>query len=322
MSRGVGGGNGNNNDDHPTITNRFPKCTKVFTSFGQLKDIADDIPDHCMGRYIFALEIHTIESALKKYNALNGKDYDAKFDIYAGYVEDQVPLQTDAFVSERGNDYFDCKEYTKLNCCRDCTYATCLEDCARGSNCKSGHGFRDITRPSRLKDSNEPGAGPAVPNTTWIMQDEDQLFKDIYDECSIEKGWIKFGTVRVNTPEGCHWGEEDINDCIDRRANKFFNFISGLLFFIPFVGSAIGSVGMSSLRSILSLVGAGVGRGGFRDTAETRRGMSSKEVNSLGPMKGKGTLDMVSDLQGSRCSSEEVWARVRAHHIRGESYMY
>lgn len=60
MSRGVGGGNGNNKDDHPTITNRFPKCTKVFTSFGQLKDIADDIPNHCANRYIFALEIHTI----------------------------------------------------------------------------------------------------------------------------------------------------------------------------------------------------------------------------------------------------------------------
>lgn len=242
-----------------------------------------------------------------------------------------MPLQIGAFVSERGNDYFDCKENTKLNCCSDCTYATCLEGCVRGSDCKSGYGFRDITCPSRLEDSNEPGAGPAVPNTTWIMQDEDKSFKDIYDEYGIEKGWIKVGTVRVNTPEGCQWAEEDINDCIDRRANKFFNFISGLLFFIPFVGSAIGSVGMSSLRSILSLIGAlgetgllvhgivedpesalmavfdllagaGVGRGGFRDAAETRRGMSSKEMNSLGPIKGKGKLDMVSDLQGSRCS--------------------
>jgi hypothetical protein len=113
------------------------------------------------------------------------------------------------------------------------------------------------------------------------------------------------------------------------RKESILNFISGLLFFIPFVGSAIGSVGVSSLRSILSLIGAagetgllvygivedpesalmavfgllagaGVGRGGFRDAVETRRGMSSKEMNSLGPIKRK--LDMVSDLQGSRCS--------------------
>jgi hypothetical protein len=108
------------------------------------------------------------------------------------------------------------------------------------------------------------------------------------------------------------------------RKELILNFISGLLFFVPFVGS----VGLSSLRSILSLIGAvgetgllvygivedpdsalmavlgllagaGVGRGGFRDAAEARRSMSSTEMNSLGPIKSK--LDMVSNLQGSRC---------------------
>jgi hypothetical protein len=99
-----------------------------------------------------------------------------------------------------------------------------LEDCVKGNDCKSGYGFRDITCPSKLKDSNEPGTGPAVPNTTWIMQEEDKFFKDIYDEYGIEKDWIKFSTIRVNTPEGCQWSGEDINDCIDRYSNKFFNF--------------------------------------------------------------------------------------------------
>jgi hypothetical protein len=112
------------------------------------------------------------------------------------------------------------------------------------------------------------------------------------------------------------------------RKELILNFISGLLFFVPFVGSAVGSVGLSSLRSILSLIGAagetgllvygivedpdsalmavlgllagaGVGRGGFRDAADARRSMSSTEMNSLGPIKSK--LDMVSNLQGSRC---------------------
>ncbi|KAI6778523.1 uncharacterized protein J7T54_005047 [Emericellopsis cladophorae] len=409
-------GSDRNNDDHPTISNRFSKCTKVFTSFGQLEDVADDIPDHCMNRYIFALEIRIMEAALKKYKALLDNGYDDKFDVYAGYVQAQVPLQINAFIKERGNDYFDCKEYTKLKCCNDCTYATCWEDCVRGNDCHSGYGSRDIKCPSKLEDSNEPGTGPAVPNTTWIMQEEDKFFKDIYDEYGIEEGWIKFDTVRVNTPQGCQYGGENIRDCIERRSNKFFdfpvkdkvdvfdpkdiigegypeardllrrlkiqqdnmeydfgltaldlvdsaslpafsmeeavknmdkivekakeikeaarkefilNFISGLLFFIPFIGGAIGGVGMGALRSMLTLIGtvgeagllvysivedpdsalmaifgflagAGVGRGGFRNAADARRGMSSKELNSLGPIKGK--LDMISGLQGGRCA--------------------
>lgn len=357
-----------------------------------------------------------MEAALKKYKDLVDGGYDEKFDIYAGYVEEQVPYQIDAFVSEKGNDYFKCKEYTKLNCCKDCTYATCAIDCVKGDDCKSGYGYRDITCPKDLKDSSEPGTGPPVPNTTWIMQDEDRFFKDIFDDYGIEKSWIKFGTVRVNTPNGCQYAGEDVLDCIDKRSNKFFNFpiknkvevfdpkdiigegydesedlvlrlkimqanmeydfglsaldlvdsssipaftideavksmdkivkkaeeikeaqrkefilnfISGLLFFIPFIGGAVGGIGMGSLRSILSLIGtvgeagllvygiiedpdsafmavfgylagAAVGRSGFRSAASARRGMSSKELDSLGSIKG--SLDKINTLRGSSCA--------------------
>ncbi|KAH7317094.1 putative glycosyl hydrolase, family 18 [Stachybotrys elegans] len=414
--QGVGGGTGMNNDDHPTVRNRFSKCTRVFTSFGELKNVADEVPDHCMNRYIFALEIRTIEAALKKFKALVDGGYDKKFNVYADYVKEQVPAQIDAFMSKRGNDYFDCKNWAKHTCCGDCNYATCLETCIRASGCKTGYFFRDITCPSTFWESTEPGVGSSVPNTTWVMKDKDKFFKDIYQEHGIEKGWIDFATIRVNTPHGCQFDKEGIQTCIDKTAKKFFNFpvagkvsvfnpkdiigkgypealdllrrlkimlanieydfglsardlvdssslpafsmeeavnnmdkivekageieearrkefilnfISGLLFWIPFVGGAVGGAGMGTLRSMLSLIGtvgeagllvygivedpdsalmavfgflagAGVGRGGYRNAAEARRSMTSKEISSLGPIKGK--LEMISSLQGQRCS--------------------
>jgi hypothetical protein len=114
------------------------------------------------------------------------------------------------------------------------------------------------------------------------------------------------------------------------RKAMILNFVSGLLFWIPFVGGAIGGAGMGALRGVLSLIGsageagllvygivedpdsalmavfgylagAGVGRGGFRNAAEARRGMSSKEMDSLGPIKDM--LNMVNDLQRkTKCS--------------------
>lgn len=87
-----------------------------------------------MNRYIFGLEIRIMESAPKNDKALVDDGYDKKFKTYAGYVEDQVPPQINKFISEQGNDYFKCKEYTKLNCCNDCTFATCWEDCVRGND--------------------------------------------------------------------------------------------------------------------------------------------------------------------------------------------
>ncbi|CAO2657798.1 Nn.00g070580.m01.CDS01 [Neocucurbitaria sp. VM-36] len=100
------------------------------------------------------------------------------------------------------------------------------------------------------------------------------------------------------------------------REEMIMNFIMGLLFFIPVAGEAAGAAGLTAARSLLRLIGAagdiamtvydviqspdnaflavfmhlagaGVGRGGFRSAAEARRGMTSKEYNSLGNVKGK-----------------------------------
>ena len=38
------------------------------------------------------------------------------------------------------------------------------------------------------------------------------------------------------------------------RKESILNFISSLLFFIPFIGGAVGGIGMGSLRAILTLI--------------------------------------------------------------------
>jgi hypothetical protein len=110
------------------------------------------------------------------------------------------------------------------------------------------------------------------------------------------------------------------------REEFILNFIMGLLFFIPFVGEA--AAGLTAIRSIARLIGtvgdaaltvygvvqdpenafmtvfsalagAGVGRGGFKKAASSRRHMKKEDYDSLGPVKGK--LDTVEDLRGGMC---------------------
>jgi hypothetical protein len=104
----------------------------------------------------------------------------------------------------------------------------------------------------------------------------------------------------------------------------------GILFFIPAAGSAAGAAGLTAVRSMLrligtigeagmlvydvvenpdnafitifsSLAGAGVGRSGFKNAANARRGMSSKEYESLGNVKVR--LDKLTSIRGSSCKA-------------------
>ena len=110
------------------------------------------------------------------------------------------------------------------------------------------------------------------------------------------------------------------------REEFILNFITGLLFFIPFAGQAAGAAGMTATRSLLRLIGstgdaalatytliqdpanafltifgylagAGVGRGGFQNAASARRGMGSKELDSLGGVKT--SLNRAQSLRGA-----------------------
>ncbi len=114
------------------------------------------------------------------------------------------------------------------------------------------------------------------------------------------------------------------------REEFILNFITGLLFWIPFIGSAAGAAGLTTARSLLSLIGvagevgvmvyevvkdpqnafmavfsalagAGLGGRGFRSAADSRRKITpgSKEYESLGNVRPK--LDKVQDIRGIMC---------------------
>ena len=115
-----------------------------------------------------------------------------------------------------------------------------------------------------------------------------------------------------------------------QREEMILNFIKGILFFIPAAGSAAGAAGLRAVRSMLRLIGtigeasmfvcdvvenpdnafitisrylarAGVGRSGFKNAANARRGMSSKEYKSLGNVKVR--LDKLTSIRGSSCKA-------------------
>ncbi|KAJ4416952.1 hypothetical protein N0V85_002069 [Neurospora sp. IMI 360204] len=109
------------------------------------------------------------------------------------------------------------------------------------------------------------------------------------------------------------------------RKQFILDFLGGLLFWIPFVGEIVGPglrvVGLvlrmigrvgnaalgiydvvndpsNALGTILSsLIGAELGRGGFKAAAGARRSMSFKEYNNLGNVKTK--LDRVENIRGA-----------------------
>ncbi|KFY07990.1 hypothetical protein V492_06644 [Pseudogymnoascus sp. VKM F-4246] len=112
------------------------------------------------------------------------------------------------------------------------------------------------------------------------------------------------------------------------REEFILSFVSGLLFFIPFVGEAAGAAGLTAARTMLRLIGttgeaglgiydlvthpenafmsvftflagAGVGRAGFRNAANSRRGVTPDVYNSLGGVKTN--LDKVHAIRASIC---------------------
>lgn len=113
------------------------------------------------------------------------------------------------------------------------------------------------------------------------------------------------------------------------REEMIMNFISGFLFFIPFVGSAAGSLGLTAVRAIMSMLGvaaeagllaygviedpdnafmtifstlatAGIGRGGgWGKAAKAKRDMPKNELEALGDVKTK--VDRFENVKGPSC---------------------
>ncbi|KAH7143395.1 glycoside hydrolase family 18 protein [Dactylonectria macrodidyma] len=374
----------------------YPECQGKYTSFKMMEDSKSMAP-HCVEKYIVDVEVAVMEAALKKYKALVDGGYDEKFEMYEGYVSDQVPDQVEAFmISGKADDYFKCTETKTVRCCSNCNFATCLEECDKSKGYKDGKGEVEVTCPKILKSNVQ--MTDHVPNVTFTLQDPEGFWQDIGEEYGIDELWIKFGRRHMRTTNGCQFSGEDIEDCIDKydifyynypirdkvevpnpkelvgepydesknllsrlkimkdntdydelldwadvldagslpaltmqaavesmdkivetakeiekklREEFIVNFIRGLLFFIPVAGQALGSIGMSSLRSLLllagatgeaglmvygivedpanafmtvfsALAGAGVGRSGITKAANARRSMETSDINKLG----------------------------------------
>ncbi|KAL7785632.1 glycoside hydrolase family 18 protein [Trichoderma ceciliae] len=115
-----------------------------------------------------------------------------------------------------------------------------------------------------------------------------------------------------------------------QRQEMILSFITGVLFFIPFVGSAAGAAGLTAVRTILGMLGpaaeaglltwsviedpdnafatifstlatAGIGAGGWGKAARAKRGMSSKDIDALGSIK-----DKVNQFEGVKVTSCRV----------------
>ncbi|KAK1966080.1 glycoside hydrolase [Colletotrichum sublineola] len=123
---------------------------------------------------------------------------------------------------------------------------------------------------------------------------------------------------------------KEANEIEKKRREEFIlSMIMSLLFFIPFLGPTGGGAVAVGVRTLLRLVevgaevglavysvvndpnnafmtvfttllAAGFGRSGFRNAANSRRGMSSNEYNSLGNIKPK--LDTITSLRSGMCS--------------------
>lgn len=418
---GGGGGDDYGSDSTPYINPDFMPCTATFRAFQELQDSKGKIPAHCMNKYILDVEIAVMDSALKKYKDLVDGGYDSKFETYTTYIKRQVPDQVDMFVGENGNKYFTCKETKELQCCSDCTYVFCMNNCNNSPTCDGGFTTEEIPCPTNLRDG-DVGPGSSVPNAMFEIKDEVNFFKDIFDKFGIERSWLKFDKKKVKvSADGCQYTGSDVLNCIERgttywsgypvedkieifnpkdlvgqgygesmdllsrlrvfQGNEFdefemmidglswadmadaaimpaiileqavesmdkvvttadeikkaerealiLSFVSGLLFFVPFIGGAITGGALAPLRAILSMVGnlgeaaltvygivqdpdsafmaifsalagAALGRGGFREAAQSRRGMTGDSITKLGvPVKNR--LDSVDKLR-SYCS--------------------
>jgi hypothetical protein len=215
-------GDGNDDGDGEYVDEDYLPCASTYSTFDQLQKSKDKIPGHCLNKYILDVEIAVMGKALKKYKELVDGDYDTKFAIYKYHVEQQVPVQINQFVGENGDKYFECKETKHRQCCDECTYIFCHDDCSDSSSCTDGLSTKVIDCPTNLSDE-DIGLGANIPNATYIMKDKDGFFKDILEEYGIEKDWIKFGRKRVREATGCQYAE-DIRECSEKMTTFWYNY--------------------------------------------------------------------------------------------------
>ncbi|KAF2119736.1 hypothetical protein BDV96DRAFT_642744 [Lophiotrema nucula] len=155
--------------------------------------------------------------------------------------------------------------------------------------------------------------------------DEQTMLSDLVDATSLPA----FSTQEAIASMGKI--VEKANDIEKKeREELILDFITGLLFFIPLFGEAAGAASLTTARTLLHLIGAvgdtaltiydvvknpenafmavftylagaGVGRAGFKDAANSRRGISQKDYDGLGNVKT--SLDKIDSIRSIMCQA-------------------
>ncbi|OBT63787.1 hypothetical protein VE03_06980 [Pseudogymnoascus sp. 23342-1-I1] len=290
------------------------------------------LPDRCMEQYIVNAQVATLETGLNNYTKLINNGYDEKFKVYERYAKNQVPNQVKDIEEEYGIEQawitFG-KQQMRIN--TGCQYAKDYKQCVE----KTYNFFYNYPIATNVSIYNPKKIiGDSFANVAELLNrfkmmkklgDWDPLrrLSDLVDATSLPA----YSTQQAIT---------SMNEVIDiageiekaQREEFILSFISGLLFFIPFVGEAAGLAGIAAARTVLRLIGvageagltifdavshpenafmsvftflagAGVRRSGFRNAANSRRGITPDVYNTLGGVKT--SLDKVHSLRHKIC---------------------
>ncbi|KAM0269418.1 hypothetical protein ACHAQH_009755 [Verticillium albo-atrum] len=185
-----------------------------FKSLDELQGVASSLSSRCINKYITQTAAGMLQSDIKKYDELVSDDYDKKFRVYAKSIRISVPYQIDAYMATaKDKSFFRCEETNTQICYSKCTHAECLKYCNKDPKCEGRRIVTTtVTCPTMLKDSGTLTGD--VPKITYVCTDENAFYKDIQEQSSVPKDWIKWGRRRVKIHAGC-WQAPDAVSCAE-----------------------------------------------------------------------------------------------------------
>ena len=205
----------------------WPACTDRYTDLDTLQSKKNSISANCIHQYIADVQVATMENAINKYNDLMKNGYDHKFDIYSGYMKDQLPEQMATYMGDNRIDkYFKCKETKSVTCCNDCSgWQGCPPGCSKDPGCKSGQNtFVDMKECPKLTSQQDFLSSVPVSNATWTMTDSDGFYKDIANVYGIDKSWIVIGDRDMKLKNGCQFAGADVLKCQRETGDWYWNY--------------------------------------------------------------------------------------------------
>ncbi|OAA70941.1 Glycoside hydrolase, subgroup, catalytic core [Akanthomyces lecanii RCEF 1005] len=222
------GGDDDDDDGMHGSAGYFGECTGSYDSLDSLDKAKDSIPDYCVDEYATQVQQAMLRDAIKRYDDLVNGDYNHYFDVYAGYVKDQVPAQIEDFMgSKDAQQYFKCTETGKPNCCGSCHYFCEEEDvknCDRSPGCDSTKsGTRDIDCPTDVVQHDFLDSSK-LHNATFNIKDREGFFNALSEKYGIEESWVEFGRKTMHVSNGCQYAGKDVKECQDKQDSHYYGF--------------------------------------------------------------------------------------------------